>query len=50
MREQSRNVVFRHSVAEGVAGHLEEAAGFGDVAGGLVQRFFEHLFLHLFER
>ena len=26
------NVVFRHTIAQRIAGHLQEAAGFGDVA------------------
>ena len=42
-------MVFRHPVAEGIAGHFEEAAGFGDIAGGFLQCFFKHPLLQFLE-
>ena len=46
----SRQVILGHAVAERIAGHFQETAGFRDIAGCLSQRFFEHPFFHVLKR
>ncbi len=46
----SRQVILRHAVTKRIAGHLQEAAGFRDIAGRLSKRFFEHPFFHVLKR
>lgn len=43
-------VMFRHPIPQRIAGYLQEAAGFGDVARCFVECFFQQLFLHLLKR
>lgn len=44
------DMVLRHSIPQRIAGHLQEAAGFGDVARCFVECFFQQPFLHLLKR